>query len=57
VSGEDNTSREEIKILGKYRPNCVWISSFNPSKLFVEICSNIKALKLPPKVGFRYLSF
>ena len=45
-----------ILILVKYWAINTWIFCFKPSRLSEVICSNIKALKLAPNVGFKYLS-
>ena len=40
----------------KYSLICDAIFSFKKSKLPLDICSNIKDLKLPPNKGVKYLS-
>ena len=51
-----NISKLSTFMLGKYLFNLKDIISSKPSKLLLVICSKIKSLNPPPKLGFKGLS-
>ena len=56
-SGIESIFKLTTITFGKYTFNWYWISCFRESILSSAICWNINALKLPPNIGFKYLSF